>query len=139
MVEITSQMNVAVSADTAWALLGGFDSLPLWIPMIRTSVLEDGGRIRRLTLADGTTITERLIRFDDRARMYSYAYLSGPDPVEDYVGQVAVTEQGPDRCLIGWGSRFVPVGLSEADATARYHAAYTAALTHARDLLEGAA
>lgn len=137
MVEIVSQMDVAVSADTAWALLGGFDSLPLWIPMIRTSTLEEGGRVRRLTVAEDTTIVERLLRFDDRERVYSYAYISGPDPVEHYVGQVAVAEHGPDRCIISWGSRFVPVGLSEADAAARYHATYTTALAHAKKLLEG--
>ncbi|NVN10098.1 SRPBCC family protein [Nguyenibacter vanlangensis] len=136
MIDVISRVAATVSADTAWRLLGGFDSLPVWIPMIRTSTLEDGGRIRRLTTVEGATIVERVLRFDEQERLYTYAYVSGPDPVEDYVGKVAVEESGPGRCVITWGSRFKPAGLSDAEARQRYQAAYTAALLHAKCLLE---
>lgn len=139
MIDVVGRVETAVSADTAWTLLGGFDGLPSWIPMIWTSVLEDGGRLRRLTTADGATIVERLLRFDEGERFYSYAYVSGPDPVENYVGRVAVEESGSDRCIITWGSRFLPVGLSDAEATKRYQEAYTSALLHAKGLLESGA
>ncbi|GBR06828.1 SRPBCC family protein [Acetobacter oeni] len=136
MIDAVGHVEAAVSADMAWTLLGGFDNLPLWLPKIRKSILEDGGRLRRLALADGVTIIERLLSFDEQKRFYTYAYVSGPDPVEDYVGKVAVETSGPDSCIITWGSFFLPVGLSDLEATERYQGAYTSALRYVKTLLE---
>lgn len=138
MVEASSDVDVAVSADKAWSLLGGFDNLPLWIPMITRSFLEDGGRVRRLTAKDGSVIVERLVSFDQRKRTYTYAYIEGPDPVEDYLGKVTVTSLSPERCCISWGSQFSPVGIRSSEAETRYRSAYASALNHAKTLLERA-
>lgn len=56
--------------------------------------------------------------------------------MKDYVGEVRVRATGEKTCLISWGSRFEPVGLSEDEARARYEAAYGGAVAHVRDLLE---
>ena len=138
MIEASSDVDVAVSADEAWSLLGGFDNLPLRIPMITRSFLEDGGRVRRLTAKDGSVIVERLVSFDQRKRTYTYAYIEGPDPVEDYLGKVTVTSLSPERCCISWGSQFSPVGISSSEAETRYRSAYASALNHAKTLLEQA-
>ena len=135
MIDAIGRVEAGVSADIAWALLGGFNNLPLWLPKIQKSILEDGGRLRRLTLADGATIIERLLSSDERERVYTYSYISGPEPVEDYVGKVAVETSGPDSCIITWGSFFLPVGLSDLEATERYQGAYTSALHHVKTLL----
>ncbi|MBS0994074.1 SRPBCC family protein [Gluconobacter cerinus] len=138
MIEASSDVDVAVIADKAWSLLGGFDNLPLWIPMITRSFLEDGGRVRRLTAKDGSVIVERLVSFDQRKRTYTYAYIEGPDPVEDYLGKVTVTSLSPERCCISWGSRFNPVGIRSSEAETLYRSAYASALNHAKILLEQA-
>ncbi|MFT9100387.1 MAG: SRPBCC family protein [Zymomonas mobilis subsp. pomaceae] len=136
MIEVVGKIEVAVSADRAWRLLGGFDSLPLWIPMIETSVLEEGGRVRYLTAAGGITIRERMLTFDEQARLYTYAYVEGPDPVKNYIGKVSVEEKTSDSCVISWGSRFEPAGLSESEAIERYGNAYKSSVTHAKSILE---
>ncbi|NHN87922.1 SRPBCC family protein [Acetobacter conturbans] len=136
MINVSGQIEVGVAAETAWKLLGGFDNLPVWIGMIESSVLEEGGRVRRLTTRDGTVIVERLLTFSEQERCYTYSYVEGPDPVKDYVGEVRVRETGAGTCLISWGSRFEPVGLSEDEAQARYAAAYGGAVAHVKDMLE---
>ncbi|MBM3098904.1 SRPBCC family protein [Gluconobacter cerinus] len=87
MIEASSDVDVAVSADKAWSLLGGFDNLLFWIPMITKSFLEDGGRVRRLAAKDGSVIVERLASFDQRKRTYTYAYIEGPDPSKTISGR----------------------------------------------------
>lgn len=136
MIEIISNVDVAVSAETAWGLVGGFDNLPLWVPMIERSILEQGGRIRHLTTHSGVHIVERLLAYNEQAFSYTYAYIDGPDPVENYRGTVAVTPLGPEHCRVSWGSQFVPVGLSEPEAKEHYRAAYASALLHVKTLLE---
>ncbi|MBS1088748.1 SRPBCC family protein [Gluconobacter wancherniae] len=136
MTEAISEIDIAVSADQAWELLGGFDNLSLWIPMIAQSVLQNGGRFRSLTTADGSHIVERLLTFNEEQRTYTYAYVEGPDPVQDYRGKVAVTAVSDNQCRASWSSQFNPIGLSDAEAGERYRSAYASALLHAKNLLE---
>lgn len=80
--DVSGQIEASVAAETAWELLGGFDNLPLWIPMIAGSVLEEGGRVRRLTTSDGTVIIERLLTFSEQERCYTYLLCIGTGPGE---------------------------------------------------------
>jgi len=45
--------------DQVWQLIGGFNSLPNWLPYIPKSELSEGGRVRHLANRDGQTIVER--------------------------------------------------------------------------------
>lgn len=67
-VSITAQVNA--SPDQVWRLIGGFDALPDWHPLITRSEAQEGGRIRRLTLADGAVVIERLLSFSENDRTY---------------------------------------------------------------------
>ncbi|WP_408641951.1 SRPBCC family protein, partial [Saccharopolyspora oryzae] len=49
MASTTTSVDIPVPADRVWQLIGGFDSLPDWLPYIPTSELSEGGRVRSLT------------------------------------------------------------------------------------------
>lgn len=58
-------------------------------PLIASSTLSDGRRLRHLKTADGTVIVERLLTFNEDGKCYSYALLEGPSPVTDYIGRMS--------------------------------------------------
>ena len=60
-----ASVDIAASPDEVWQLIGGFDSLPNWLPYIPTSELTEGGRVRDLANPKGETIVERLEEFDN--------------------------------------------------------------------------
>ena len=80
LAEASASIDVSASADQVWQLIGGFGSLPDWLPYIPKSELSAGGRVRHLANLRGDTIVERLEVFDDGARSYSYSILQAPSP-----------------------------------------------------------
>ena len=67
----TVELNVP--PDEVWQLIGGFGSLPEWIPGLSQRELADGGRVRYLCDPIGRTFVEKLERYDSAARSYSYS------------------------------------------------------------------
>ena len=84
MAKVSMSADLKVSADKLWDLIGGFNALPDWHPAIEKSELEEEGQVRRLSMAGGGTVTERLESSDDGARTYSYTIEDGPLPVANY-------------------------------------------------------
>lgn len=58
MASISVSRTVDASPAAVWDLIGGFDTLPDWLPFIPSSVPQHGGRARRLTSADGVSDAE---------------------------------------------------------------------------------
>ncbi|MER7983740.1 SRPBCC family protein [Streptomyces sp. NPDC095817] len=112
--------------DRVWQLIGGFDSLPDWLPFIPSSTPQEGGRVRRLNNPDGEVILERLIDFSETDRYYSYAILQAPFPVGDYLSTLRVhTVAGkPDESEVQWSGRFTAVNASEDDVIALFTGIY---------------
>jgi hypothetical protein len=113
----TAAIDIPVEPDTVWELIGGFASLPDWLPYITKSELGEGGRIRRLTTSDGDTIVERLTRFDDSARSYSYTFVQAPFPVTDYFATLRVSPApGGSGSRVDWTGQFTPDGVGDEEA-----------------------
>ena len=85
MATASANIRVPVSADKVWQLVGGFLSLHDWLPMIASSETLEGGRVRKLTTADGAVIVERLQTYDNANRTYSYSIDTGPFPATNYL------------------------------------------------------
>jgi len=136
MIEVSVSVSIARPAEQVWALLGGFDLLPRWLEPIASSRLDDGGRLRHLETVDGASIVERLLEFSDSEQRYSYALLESPFPVSDYVGRMAVREDGEDGALATWSSRFHSQGVDEAEIAADFENFYRAGLERLKALLE---
>src|SRR5262249_30043625 len=116
--EACGRMGVRGCADGVGGLVGGFGSLPDWLPSIPKSELSGGGRVRRLANLTGDTIVERLEAFDDSARSYSYSIVQAPFPVSGYLSTLRV-EQTADgqRSRVEWTGRFTPQGVGAAEAS----------------------
>lgn len=136
MARASQNIEIAAAADRVWAIVGGFDNLPLWLKVVRRSSLEDGGRIRRLDVGDGLVVVERLLSFDEAAMRLAYAHVEAPDPVTDYVATMAVADLGADCSRATWSSHFRPLDISAAAATAHLEGIYRTGLADLKALLE---
>jgi hypothetical protein len=111
---------VPASADAVWATVRDFNGMPAWHPGIAGSSLDSGasgfevGAVRRLTLAAGGTVVERLVSLDDDARSCTYQILESAFPVRRYVSTfrvVPVTDTG--QAFMEWWSEFDSEGADE--------------------------
>ncbi|MFD6281843.1 SRPBCC family protein [Streptomyces sp. NPDC060209] len=136
MATTTASVLIPVPPERVWQLIGGFDTLPDWLPYIPKSELGEGGRIRSLTNEEGGLIVERLEAFDDKARTYSYSILQAPFPVTGYLSTITV-HQEPDAgsSRVEWSGTFTPDGIRDDEAVALFHGIYTDGLAALRQTL----
>ncbi|MFJ1550539.1 SRPBCC family protein [Streptomyces sp. NPDC088246] len=128
MATTTASIDIPLSPDRIRQLIGGFGSLPDWLPYIPTSELSEGGRVRTLANEDGV-IVERLESFDDKARTYSYSILRAPFPAIGYLSTLTVHDvPGRDAARVEWSGTFIPNAISDDEAIALFHGIYTEGL-----------
>lgn len=136
MATTSVSVDVPASPEHVWRLIGGFDSLPDWLSYIPSSVLSEGGRVRRLESQEGGVIIERLEHFDDRNRTYSYSIAQAPFPVSGYFSTLRVHElPGGRTARVEWSGTFTPVGVTDSDAIALFHGIYTDGLKALQETL----
>ncbi|MFE6871395.1 SRPBCC family protein [Kitasatospora sp. NPDC057692] len=130
---------VPATPEKVWALIGGFDALPDWLPYIPESTASEGGRVRSLKNPDGEAIVERLVDFNETERHYSYAILRAPFPVDGYVSTIRVhTVPGRDDLAeVQWSGRFNPKGATEQEAVDLFHGIYADGLDALHQTLAG--
>lgn len=136
MATASASITVATPADQVWNLIGGFDSLPDWLPYIPQSTLSEGGRVRHLANPDGDAIVERLEAFDQVGRSYTYSILRAPFPVTGYRSTLCVVEHGSGS-RIDWSGEFTPVGVSDEAASALFEGIYRDGLRALETTLAG--
>ena len=127
MATATAFIDIPASAGQVWQLIGGFNSLPDWLPFIPRSELSDGGRVRSLQTADGAVVIERLQSFDNMGRTYSYSIEQAPFPATEYLATIKVEAQG-DGARVTWSGRFEPVGVSNEEVEALFTGIYQGGL-----------
>ena len=117
----TLSRSVTVTADaaTVWTLIGPFCSLSDWHPVVGSCTIGDDGT-RTIITADGSaTFIEREVARDDAAQTYSYAIISSPLPIADYIATISVNETAPGVSTITWSSHYTAFdGQDEAAAAA---------------------
>lgn len=116
MAKVDMKTNLNVTADEVWKLIGGFNALPDWHPAIEKSELEEEGSMRRLSLAGGGTIMEKLEKLDDNERVYSYSIIDSPLPVSNYKATLRVKEDDEGKTTVEWSSEFEAKGAAENEA-----------------------
>ncbi|EJL33407.1 SRPBCC family protein [Novosphingobium sp. AP12] len=125
MAKALSTIDLPIPAEDVWSLIGGFDSLPDWLPYIPKSELHEGGRVRHLANPDGGVIVERLMAFDEKGRSYSYHILQSPFPQKDYLSTLTVKEgDGGNGSRVEWSGEFTPVGVSEEEVSKLFQGIY---------------
>lgn len=123
MATASASIEIKASADQVWQLIGGFGSLPDWLPLIAKSELSEGGRVRSLQTADGAVVVERLETFDNAGKTYSYSIVQGPFPATDYLATILVEAQG-EGARVTWSGRFKAKGVSEQEVEALFAGVY---------------
>jgi hypothetical protein len=116
MARIDMKTDLNVAADEVWKLIGGFNTLPDWHPAIEKSELEEEGNMRRLSLAGGGTVVEKLVKFDDNERVYTYSIIDSPLPVKNYEATIRVKDVGEGHTTVEWSSEFEAEGAAENEA-----------------------
>ena len=127
MASASAFIDIPASADQVWQLIGGFNSLPDWLPFIPQSELSEGGRVRTLQTADGAVVIERLQTFDNGAKSYSYSIAQAPFPATDYLATIKVEAQG-EGARVTWSGRFEPLGVSNEEVEALFTGIYQGGL-----------
>lgn len=128
MPKASASLDLPVSAEDVWKLVGGFQALPDWLPMIVESLPQEGGHVRHLRTADGTIIVERLHSYDAEACTYSYSIVEGPFPVTEYLATLKVEATGDKSSKVTWGGSFTPVGVSDAEVETLFKGVYEGGL-----------
>ncbi len=125
MANTITSIRISASPEEVWQLIGGFDSLPDWLPYIPSSKVTEGGRVRHLANPDGDAIVERLENFNDKERYYTYSIMKAPFPVTDYLSTIQVKEDTDGKSsLVEWYGSFTPVGASDQEAIDLFHGIY---------------
>jgi carbon monoxide dehydrogenase subunit G len=135
MAKVESSTELPVTADAVWNLVGRFNGLPEWHPAISASEVEGEGdtKVRKLTLMDGSTITERLEESDEEGRSYTYSIVSGPLPVANYTATIRVRPVN-HGCRVTWSSDFEASGASESEAMQVIRGVYEAGFENLKKL-----
>ena len=127
MATASAFIDIPASADQVWQLIGGFNSLPDWLPFVVKSEPGEGGRLRTLRTEDGTVIVERLEKFDNASKTYSYSITKAPFPVTDYLATLRVEAHG-DASRVTWSGRFTPLSVSDEEAQELFAGIYQGGL-----------
>ncbi|WP_129689053.1 SRPBCC family protein [Gottfriedia acidiceleris] len=118
-------MEIPANPEKVWQLIGGFNSLPDWLPYIPSSELLEGGRVRSLANPDGDTIVERLEAFNDKERFYTYSIMKAPFPVTNYQSTIRVQEHSDrNQSIVEWSGSFTPVEVTDEDVINLFNGIY---------------
>ena len=125
MAQASAAIDIPASANDVWQLIGGFNSLPDWLGYILKSELSEGGRVRHLANPQGETIVERLEKFDNTARSYSYSIIEAPFPITQYLSTLHVKPSADGKgARVEWSATFTPKGVSDAEASKTFQAIF---------------
>ncbi len=100
---------------TTWLKVGDFCSIGVWHPAVAKCVLSHGKKIRTLSLKGGGTLVERLLKWDDSGKSYTYTIVSGPLPVKNYVSTISVVPDGKGSDVV-WTGKYKAKGASDEAA-----------------------
>jgi hypothetical protein len=117
MAKVSMQTELNIPVQQVWDLIGGFNALPDWHPAVEKSELEKGGTVRKLSLAGGGTIVEKLEKIDDYEHLYTYSIIDSPLPVANYTATIRVRQSDDGKkTIVEWSSTFNPAGAPESEA-----------------------
>jgi Polyketide cyclase / dehydrase and lipid transport len=108
--KVTETIEINAPADKVWAVIGKFQDMSWHPAFVKTEGTGDNGAgaTRKLTLASGGTIDEKLIKYDDAGKSMSYE-ITAVDvkvvPVTNYASTLSVKGEG-DKSTVEWKGAF---------------------------------
>ena len=107
---LSRSVDVDAPASDIWSAIGPFCAIKDWHPAIG-SCSEDGKNppTRTLVTKDGKAqFVELRVAMNEKARRYSYAFVSSPLPVHDYRSTLAVSARDKGHARITWSGQYTP-------------------------------
>ena len=108
--KVTETIEINAPADKVWAVIGKFQDMSWHPAFVKTEGTGDNapGATRKLTLAGGGTIDEKLIKYSDADKSMSYE-ITDVDvkvvPVSNYAATLSVKGEG-GKSTVEWKSGF---------------------------------
>ncbi len=135
--DLTVSKNITVNAspETTWKMIGNFNHLDVWHPVVVASKLLQGngqtaGAERLLTLGNGATITEDLLSLNNGAKSYTYKIVESPLPIANYVSTISVSSAADGKSTVTWSSSFDAKGVENKKAVDTIAGIYDAGLNN---------
>jgi mxaD protein len=147
---VVESVIIKASPAKVWATIRDFDGLNKWHPGFASDELVSGGNaqvgaVRKLTIKDGPSFTEKLLAYDDAGRSYRYQIVQSPLPITDYVSKITVRSEGGGMTKVIWSGTFKrknaadnpPEAESDAGAIKLVQGVYRGGLDNLKKMLEG--
>ena len=113
MASIQQEFEVSASVEDAWAVLRDFGGLTRLAPgFVSACALEEEGRVRLVTFANGMQVRERLVTLDEGARRIVYSASGGGVTHHNASAQLFPLSTG--RCRFVWIADLLPDALAPA-------------------------
>ena len=126
---LSRSAEVDAAPAEVWALIGPFCSIEKWHPAIASCTEEGNPPTRTLHAKDGKTVfVEPEVARSDEEHYYSYAFLSSPFPVTDYMATIRVVPKGAGRSIVIWNGSYVPNAGKAEEANKLFADIYEAGL-----------
>ena len=152
--KVTQSVDIAKTPDQVWAIMGNFDAIARWHPLIASSPADRGNEIgskRTLTLkAEGAPhFDEEMVKYDAAEHSYQYR-INQVDPhvlpVNNYTSWLEVTANAAGGSTVEWRAAFYrgymlndpPPDLNDAASVKAVTAVFRAGLDNLKVLAEQA-
>lgn len=137
MADVSMKTHLNAAAADVWKVVGQFNGLPDWNPLIQTSELEGGGQRRQLSLPDGSRVVEDLKHLDDDSYHMTYAIVDSPLPIANYQSDLKIIPDSDGTgCTVEWSSSFDAEGDPNA-AVKAIQGIYQAGLENLKKMYGG--
>ncbi len=132
---VSKEITVNASPETTWKMVGDFNHLDVWHPVVVDSKITRGnaravGAIRLLTLGNGAQITEKLVSNKHGEKSYTYEITESPLPIADYVSTITVSAAEDGKSTVTWSSSFDANGATDEEAVNTIAGIYDAGLNN---------
>lgn len=148
--EVEEYVNINAAPEAVWDKIRNFGGLDQWHPAVAKVEVVEGennkvGAIRVLTLKDGGTVRERLLKYSDREREMKYSIVEGVLPVSSYVSEIEVKRgKTPGTSVVEWEGKFKrkdgsdnpKTGEDDKAALDTMRGVYKSGLEHLKKLME---
>jgi len=141
-----ASLAIAAPMDKVWTVVRDFSAAAAWLPGVATCRIEDNkksdqvGCVRTVTMADGLTVSEKLLALSDLDHSLTYTALPmAASPIVNYIATVTLKPiTGSDGALAELASDFdVLSGDASQTRDGLVNGFYLPALQNLQKLAEG--
>lgn len=146
---VTESVQIKAPADKVWDAVKDFDGLNKWHPGFSADELVSGGNgkvgaVRKITVKDGPSFTEKLTAYDAAHHSYRYIIVESPLPITDYASSISVRPGTGGMTKVVWKGSFKrknpsdnpPEAESDAGVTKLIKGVYRGGLDNLKKTLE---